>query len=173
MEQSECQDNSKKIVSFCKDNSVAFLYFSVPILDINAVAGHKVQIPCDIDPPTKDETVIMVFWYKDERDGGPIYRMDARGKQIAQPKLWSDPYVFGERALMKTDVKPAKLQINPLESTDGGVYRCRVDFKNSPTKNQKINLTVIGEFFGESWNNLLLYLLILGEFMLNMIFEIV
>ncbi|XP_011269677.1 hemicentin-1 [Camponotus floridanus] len=115
----------------------------LPILDINAVAGHEVQIPCDIDPPTKDETVIMVFWYKDERDGGPIYRMDARGKQIAQPKLWSDPYVFGERALMKTDVKPAKLQINPLESTDGGVYRCRVDFKNSPTKNQKINLTVI------------------------------
>ncbi|KAL6432591.1 hypothetical protein ACFW04_006865 [Cataglyphis niger] len=85
----------------------------------------------------------MVFWYKDERDGGPIYTMDARGKQIAQPKLWSDPYVFGERAVMKTDVKPAKLQIDQLESTDGGVYRCRVDFKNSPTKNQKINLTVI------------------------------
>ncbi|XP_072746306.1 neural cell adhesion molecule 1-B isoform X2 [Anoplolepis gracilipes] len=85
----------------------------------------------------------MVFWYKDERDGGPIYRLDARGKQIAQPKLWSDPYVLGERAVMKTDVKPAELQIDPLESTDGGVYRCRVDFKNSPTKNQKINLTVI------------------------------
>lgn len=118
----------------------------MPILDVNAVAGYKVQIPCDIEPPIKDETVIMVFWYKDERDGGPIYTMDARGKQIAQPKLWSDPYVFGERAVMKTDVKPAKLQIDQLESTDGGVYRCRVDFKNSPTKNQKINLTVIGEF---------------------------
>ncbi|CAL1675184.1 unnamed protein product [Lasius platythorax] len=115
----------------------------LPILDVIAVAGHKVQIPCDIDPPIKDETVIMVFWYKDERDDGPIYIMDARGKQIAQPKLWSDPYVFGERAVMKTDVKLAKLQIDPLESTDSGVYRCRVDFKDSPTKNQKINLTVI------------------------------
>ncbi|XP_011644454.1 hemicentin-1-like [Pogonomyrmex barbatus] len=113
------------------------------ILDVSAVAGFKAQMPCDIDPPIKDETVIMVFWYKDEKDGEPIYSVDARGRQIAQARLWSDPDVFDERAVMKTDVKPAELEIDPLESTDGGVYRCRVDFKNSPTKNQKINLTVI------------------------------
>ncbi|XP_018368212.1 PREDICTED: hemicentin-2-like [Trachymyrmex cornetzi] len=115
----------------------------LPISDVSAVAGFKAKIPCDIDPPIKDGTVIMVFWYKDEKDGEPIYSVDARGRQIAQARLWSDPYVFGERAVMKTDVKPAELEIDPLESTDGGVYRCRVDFKNSPTKNQKINLTVI------------------------------
>ncbi|XP_012055315.1 PREDICTED: hemicentin-2-like [Atta cephalotes] len=115
----------------------------LPISDVSAVAGFKAKIPCDIDPPIKDETVIMVFWYKDEKDGEPIYSVDVRGRQIAQARLWSDPYVFGERAVMKTDVKPAELEIDPLESTDGGVYRCRVDFKNSPTKNQKINLTVI------------------------------
>jgi len=117
----------------------------VPVLDVSAVAGFKGRIPCDIDPPIKDETVIMIFWYKDEKDGEPIYSVDARGRQIAQAKLWSDPYVFGERAVMRTDVKPAKLEIDPLESTDGGVYRCRVDFRNSPTKNQKINLAVVGE----------------------------
>ncbi|KYQ58917.1 Protein turtle like protein A [Trachymyrmex zeteki] len=115
----------------------------LPISDVSAVAGFKAKIPCDIDPPIKDETVIMVFWYKDEKDGEPIYSVDARGRQIAQARLWSDPYVFGARAVMKTDIKPAELEIDPLEFTDGGVYRCRVDFKNSPTKNQKINLTVI------------------------------
>ncbi|XP_014475173.1 PREDICTED: hemicentin-2-like [Dinoponera quadriceps] len=115
----------------------------LPILDVSAVAGFKAQIPCDIDPPSKDETVTMVFWYKDEKDGEPIYSMDARGRQITQAKLWSDPYVFGERAVMRTNVKPTELEIDPLESTDGGVYRCRVDFKNSPTKNQRINLVVI------------------------------
>lgn len=129
-----------------KDNSAASACFSVPVLDVSAVAGFKAQIPCDIDPPARDETVIMVFWYKDEKDGEPIYSVDARGRQITQAKLWSDPYVFGERAVMRTNVKPAELEIDPLESTDGGVYRCRVDFKNSPTKNQRINLAVIGEF---------------------------
>lgn len=116
----------------------------MPVLNVSVVAGFKAHIPCDIDPPTKD-TIIMVFWYKGEKDGEPIYSVDARGRQITGPKLWSDPYVFGKRAIMRMDVNPAKLVIDNSEFTDGGVYRCRVDFKNSPTKNQKINLTVVGE----------------------------
>lgn len=120
--------------------------FSVPMLDVSAVAGFKAQIPCDIDPVSRSEVVSMVFWYKDERGGEPIYSLDARGKSIAQAKLWSDPYVFGKRATMRTSVEPAKLEIDPLEAADVGVYRCRVDYKNSPTRNQKVNLTVIGEY---------------------------
>lgn len=116
------------------------------MLDVSAVAGFKTQIPCDIDPVSRSEVVSMVFWYKDERGGEPIYSLDARGKSIAQAKLWSDPYVFGKRATMRTSVEPAKLEIDPLEAADVGVYRCRVDYKNSPTRNQKVNLTVIGEY---------------------------
>ncbi|XP_043581666.1 hemicentin-1-like isoform X3 [Bombus pyrosoma] len=115
----------------------------IPMLNVSAVAGFKAQIPCDINPASRSEVVSMVFWYKDERDGEPIYSLDARGKSIAQAKLWSDSYVFDERATMRTNVDPAKLEIDPLEATDAGVYRCRVDYKNSPTRNQKVNLTVI------------------------------
>ncbi|XP_017758029.1 PREDICTED: hemicentin-2-like [Eufriesea mexicana] len=115
----------------------------IPMLEVSSVAGFKAQIPCDIDPTSKSEVVSMVFWYKDERDGEPIYSLDARRKSIAQAKLWSDPHVFGERATMRTNVEPAKLEIDPLEAADAGVYRCRVDYKNSPTRNQKVNLTVI------------------------------
>lgn len=118
------------------------------------MAGIKAAIPCDIDPPSRSEVVSMVFWYKGEKDGEPIYSVDARGRSIGQAKLWSDPHVFGTRATMRTNVEPAKLEIDPLEATDAGVYRCRVDYKNSPTKNQKVNLTVIGEFIFD--NGLLL-----------------
>ncbi|XP_053984248.1 hemicentin-2-like [Hylaeus volcanicus] len=115
----------------------------IPVLDAVAVSGFEAQIPCNIDPPTRDEVVSMVFWYKGERNGEPIYSVDARGRSIGQAKLWSDPYVFGERANMRTDVEPAKLVIKPLNKTDAGVYRCRVDYRNSPTRNHKVNLTVI------------------------------
>ncbi|XP_076164857.1 neural cell adhesion molecule 2 [Ptiloglossa arizonensis] len=115
----------------------------IPVLDVSAVAGSKAQIPCNIDLPTRNEVVSMVFWYKGKRNGEPIYSVDARGTSIDQARLWSDPHVLGKRATMNINVKPAKLEIDPLEATDAGVYRCRVDYKNSPTRNRKVNLTVI------------------------------
>ena len=41
--------------------------------------------------------------------------------------------------------KEAHLQINEVKASDGGVYRCRVDFFNSPTKNFRVNLSLVGE----------------------------
>ncbi|XP_026315203.1 hemicentin-1-like [Hyposmocoma kahamanoa] len=84
----------------------------------------------------------MVLWFK-EADGEPLYSYDVRGRLATQPKLWSSPTGFGSRAYFRSAATPAVLLVDSVQSSDAGIYRCRVDFKNSPTRNMKLNFTVI------------------------------
>ncbi|XP_068619404.1 nephrin-like [Battus philenor] len=84
----------------------------------------------------------MVLWFK-ESDGEPLYSYDVRGRALSQPKLWSSPAVFGARAFFRAAAVPATLLLDNVFTADAGVYRCRVDFKNSPTRNLRLNFTVI------------------------------
>lgn len=70
---------------------------------------------------------------------------DVRGRQFGQAKLWSSPAAFGSRAFFRTASHPAQLLVDDIKLNDEGMYRCRVDFRNSPTRNLKINFTVIGK----------------------------
>ncbi|PSN39883.1 hypothetical protein C0J52_22446 [Blattella germanica] len=121
-------------------NFVSFI--PVPIVDVKGVLGKKTMMPCDITPRDRDDTVYMVLWFK-EADGEPLYSFDVRGRQFGQAKLWSAPTAFGPRAYFRTASTPAQLLVDDLALSDEGMYRCRVDFRNSPTRNLKINLTVI------------------------------
>jgi hypothetical protein len=42
-----------------------------------AVIRGKVALPCDITPPTPDDTVALILWYKDDALT-PIFTMDSR-----------------------------------------------------------------------------------------------
>lgn len=76
---------------------------------------------------------------------GYHFSFDVRGRSFGQAKLWSSDIAFGKRAYFRTATKPAQLLVDELHLEDEGLYRCRVDFRNSPTRNSKINLTVIGK----------------------------
>ena len=68
-----------------------------------------------------------------------------RGRPFNQALLWSDANAFGPRAYFVTGKRPvAALQLESVSLKDAGNYRCRVDFRNSPTRNFQVKLTVIG-----------------------------
>ncbi|KAL0270291.1 UNVERIFIED_CONTAM: hypothetical protein PYX00_007753 [Menopon gallinae] len=45
--------------------------------------------------------------------------------------------------LVGSKTGPSRLKINRVIPSDQGVFRCRIDYNNSPTKNYKVNLTLV------------------------------
>lgn len=43
----------------------------------SAVVHGKAQLACDIEPPSADDSVALILWYKDD-SLAPIYTVDAR-----------------------------------------------------------------------------------------------
>ena len=70
-----------------------------------------------------------------------------RGNGVAIGRHWNDGVNLGARARFEHDASPdpAVLWIDDLREEDRGAYRCRVDFRQAPTRNARINLEVIGE----------------------------
>ncbi|RWS32021.1 protein turtle B-like protein [Leptotrombidium deliense] len=108
-----------------------------------AVIRGKVALPCDVTPPTADDSVALILWYKDDALA-PIYTLDARRvtRLECEYTLLSPP-LFERRAYFNLKNRPAFLQIDPIRVTDAGDYRCRVDFKKARTVNTVISLKVI------------------------------
>ncbi|CAG9565372.1 unnamed protein product [Danaus chrysippus] len=117
----------------------------VSTVDVDAVLGRTASLPCDVTPDTNEDRVYMVLWFRAGKSTGgkPIYSFDVRGRSFNKALQWSDPNVFGPRAYFATVARPASLTLDTVQLDDEGVYRCRVDFKNSPTRNFQIRLSVI------------------------------
>ncbi|XP_070156346.1 nephrin isoform X4 [Polyergus mexicanus] len=115
-------------------------YRGGPPLFVRAILGGTAELPCDIRPPHRNDSAILVVWYKS--DVQPIYSYDLRGKFSDKASHWQDKEL-NDRAFFRTTTEPATLSVNHIQQKDEGEFRCRVDFTTSPTRNSRIQLTVI------------------------------
>ncbi|XP_035899846.1 nephrin-like [Anopheles stephensi] len=116
-----------------------------PLIEVQTAVGLDVSLPCDLLPTTMTmmtDKVYLVIWYK-EGNTKPIYSFDARGKSLQQAIHWSDEAVLKSKAYFYYDTSPPALRIKGVKQEDAGLYRCRVDFHKSPTKNCRIDLDVL------------------------------
>ena len=64
---------------------------------------------------------------------------------MVSPQHWSEqqPRGFGSRARLVISPHPAQLVIDNVRESDAGMYRCRVDFKQSQTRNSLVTLSIV------------------------------
>ncbi|XP_015171543.1 PREDICTED: neural cell adhesion molecule 2 isoform X1 [Polistes dominula] len=116
-----------------------------PVKLIWANEGDDVELPCDITPPTPNDSVNMVLWFRDSA-GIPLYSLDARSGNLSDAFHWADSDDLGRRTYFQVgDGQRSKLKITKVKYKDQGLYRCRVDFVDSPTRNFRANLTLVEE----------------------------
>ncbi|XP_073848797.1 sidestep VII transmembrane protein isoform X3 [Musca autumnalis] len=109
--------------------------------NIEAVSGETVYLPCNVST-TDGDKVVLILWYRQDK-GTPIYSVDIREGLRKSIKRWSDENVLGDRAYFIFDKEPGMLCIQNTKYGDSGVYRCRVDFFKSQTRNSKVTLTIV------------------------------
>ena len=73
-----------------------------------------------------------------------VLRVDLRDRKRSRARHMPVPSLK-KRANFKLRPGQSGLNFTSVWSTDDGLYRCRVDFKVSPTRNSWILLSVIGE----------------------------
>ncbi|XP_073967206.1 protein turtle-like [Choristoneura fumiferana] len=109
---------------------------SLDVVKVTSVSGGEATLPCDTRSPQPPDALLLVVWYKDDV---PIYSFDGRVK--GPTAHWADDSLGGRAAWIPSS--PSALRLNKVLATDRAQYRCRVDFKVSPTRNHKIALDVI------------------------------
>lgn len=115
----------------------------VPMYHIEAVQGSIAKLPCNLTSPIAGDRVSLVIWYK-EGQSTPIYSFDVRHTEVLEKGSHHESNgALTGRSHFNTTLLPSFVIMN-VKGQDNGMYRCRVDFIKSPTRNIKIQLSVIG-----------------------------
>ncbi|XP_076043642.1 uncharacterized protein LOC143026758 [Oratosquilla oratoria] len=110
----------------------------VPIVR-DVVLGYNASLPCDIRSPSHDSPTLTLWYIGSEET--PVYSYDERpGSRGSQ---WSEPAVFGSRAVYLPQEHPPVLFLTQVSTQDSKLYRCRVDFADSNSQVAWVKLNVI------------------------------
>ena len=126
-----------------------------------AIVGGRGVLPCNTSAPSSTNPPTLVIWYK-QGSTDPVYSYDLRASTRATSKArntdskgarhWADAHALRGRATFHmappgavAKGKKSFLSIRNVIDMDRGLFRCRVDFKGAPTRNSRVNLTVIGK----------------------------
>lgn len=115
-----------------------FLVFIIIRIYANAVGANEVGFP-------RISRTESVYVESSPRFMCLCFSVDMRERHRPEyADHWSDEKIIGGRAYYNFDQR--SLVIEHVRTADEGFYKCRVDFKQSPTKNSEIKLIVVGEF---------------------------
>ncbi|KAG5672457.1 hypothetical protein PVAND_002584 [Polypedilum vanderplanki] len=115
---------------------------NTPLFHVEAVQGTSARLPCNLTSQIDADRVSLVIWYK-EGQSTPIYSFDVRHTEVLEKGLHHEGTGnLGGRSHFNTTALPSFVITN-VKGQDNGLYRCRVDFIKSPTRNIKIQLSVI------------------------------
>jgi len=111
--------------------------------------GSSVSLPCNTtSSPIKP--VILVMWFKGNTED-PFYSLDMRtkgrrgkpgGKHWAH-EMWRSKATFNYIEDSSVSGHLSRLVLSPLSLSDEGLYRCRVDYSQAPTKIETIKLSIL------------------------------
>ncbi|XP_042239219.1 cell adhesion molecule 4-like [Homarus americanus] len=106
---------------------------------VEVVLGYNASLPCAIHPPPNDAPA-LTLWYIGSGEA-PVYSYDQR--PTSRPNRWSETRVFGERASYLPLEHPPVLHLTNVTTQDAQLYRCRVDYHTSNSRQAWVRLSVI------------------------------
>ncbi|XP_023158899.1 hemicentin-1 isoform X2 [Ceratitis capitata] len=137
---SRARTSPSTMVRNIEEENVRYLLEGPPVLS-ESIQGTIGRLPCNVTPPILEDRVALVIWFKVGLKT-PIYSVDTRDSNFSDGTHWSDE-TYRDRLSFSVEGRSGTLAIKKTRQEDTGEYRCRVDFQKSPTRNSKVNLTVI------------------------------